>query len=113
VGTDIIEDDERAVDASDGIVADARLDGGHSRVDKVGHDCRIPDKDTGDKQAAPERREWRGGRRGGELNVNVGEVDPPLVLLVDLAEWRPRDVSSSATLYSTTIGTCLLCYYRS
>lgn len=35
--TDIVKEDEGSVDASDGIVADARLDGGHSGVESIGH----------------------------------------------------------------------------
>jgi hypothetical protein len=35
--THIIEDNQRSVDASDGIVAESGLDGGHPGVNKVGH----------------------------------------------------------------------------
>lgn len=32
----VIKDDKRAVDTPDGVVTDARLDGGHPGVDKLG-----------------------------------------------------------------------------
>lgn len=37
----IVQDDQRSVNASDSVVADAGLDGGHPRVDKLGHGGRI------------------------------------------------------------------------
>lgn len=37
----IIKDDQRSVNTSNGIVADAGLDGGHPGVDKIGHGGRI------------------------------------------------------------------------
>ena len=35
--SDVIEEHQRSVDTSDGVVADAGLDGGHPGVDEVGH----------------------------------------------------------------------------
>lgn len=40
-GSHIIEDDQRSVDASDGVVTDTGLDAGHPGVDDIGHGGQI------------------------------------------------------------------------
>lgn len=67
--TYIIEDDQRTVDAADGVVADARLDGGHPGVDEVGRHGGVSRtaREGGMEQGKESKGSWksRGGSSGG------------------------------------------------
>jgi hypothetical protein len=71
-GTDIVEEDEGTVDASDCIVSDARLDGGHSGVDDVGHGCERPEGSTGKRRMNEQRGQERASSK---RELNVGEIE--------------------------------------
>lgn len=65
----IVQDDQRSVDASDGVVADAGLDVGHPGVDKLGHGGQFESS----TDSALDREDRMVGEQSG-MNRGVGQA---------------------------------------